>query len=110
MLSEGKIIALDCIVDDILKLLEHKEDCRVRVSDADIVTTSFVSALYFGGHQDNARHFMKLKGYVPKMLDKSRFCRRLHRLSDLLLFMFSVIGNILRIWQGQPNTGWAPFR
>lgn len=100
MLSDRKIIALYCIVDDILKSLGHKEDIRVRVSDAEIITTAFISSLYFGGHQDNARLFMKLKGYVPLMLDKSRFCRRLHRLSELLLFMFSVMGKQLKDMAG----------
>ena len=37
-----------------------------------------VSALYFGGHQDNARGFMKMTKLVPGMLDKSRIIRRLH--------------------------------
>ncbi|WP_300601578.1 hypothetical protein [Niabella sp.] len=100
MLSDSKIIALYCIVDDILKSLQHSEDLRVRVSDAEIITTAFVSALYFGGHQDNARHFMKLKGYVPDMLDKSRYCRRLHRLSELLLFMFAAMGKQLKDMAG----------
>lgn len=100
MLSDSKIIALYCIVDDILKSLGHKEDIRVRVSDAEIITTGFVAALYFGGHQDNARYFMKMKGYVPDMLDKSRFCRRLHRLSELLLFVFSVLGKQLKDMAG----------
>lgn len=100
MLSDSKIIALYCIVDDILKALQHREDCRIRVSDAEIITTAFVSALYFGGHQDNARHFMKLKGYVPQMLDKSRYCRRLHRLSDVLMLMFFAMGKQLKDMAG----------
>jgi len=41
MLSDSKIIALYCIVDDILKSLHHKEDIRVRVSDAEVITTAF---------------------------------------------------------------------
>ncbi len=96
MLSEGKIIALYCIVDDLLKKLHHYEDVRVRVSDAEIITTAFVSTLYFSGHLDNARQFMKLKGYVPLMLDKTRFCRRLHRLNDLLLQLFYKLGQDLK--------------
>lgn len=103
MLSDSKIIALYCIVDDILKALRHTEDCRVRINDAEIITTAFVSALYFGGHQDNARHFMKLKGYVPDMLDKSRYCRRLHRLSELLLLMFAAMGKQLKDMAGAAN-------
>src|SRR4051794_10155244 len=68
-----------------VKGMHHYEDARVRVSDSEVITTAFVATLYFGGHLDNARHFMQMQGFVPKMLDKSQFCRRLHRLSDLLL-------------------------
>ena len=56
MLCESKIIALYCIVDDILKGMQHYEDARVKVSDSEVITTAFVSVLYFGGHLDNARH------------------------------------------------------
>ena len=92
MLSESKIIALYCIVDDMLKAMHHYEDPSVRVSDSEVITTAFVSVLYFGGHLENGCHFMKLKGYVPHMLGKSRFCRRLHRLSDFLLTLFFYLG------------------
>ena len=96
MLSEDKVIALYCIVDDMLKEMRHYEDSRVTVSDSEIIATAFVSVLYFGGHLDNGRHFMKLKGYVPRSLDKSQFCRRLHRLSDFLLALFYTLGKRLK--------------
>lgn len=100
MLSEDKIIALYCIVDDLLKEMHHYEDRKVRVSDSEVITTAFVSVLYFGGHLDNARHFMKLKGYVPQMLGKSRFCRRLHRLSDFVLTLLFYLGKKLKDMAG----------
>jgi Transposase DDE domain len=100
MLSESKIIALYCIVDDLLKAMHHYEDIKVRVSDSEVITTAFVSVLYFGGHLDNARHFMQLKGYVPCMLGKSRFCRRLHRLADFLLALFFYLGKRLKDMAG----------
>jgi hypothetical protein len=62
MLSDNKIIALYCIVDDILKAMRHHEDQRVKVKDSEVITTAFVAVLYFGGHLDNARHFMKMQG------------------------------------------------
>lgn len=96
MLSESKIIALYCIVDDLLKKLPHHQDSRVRISDAEVITTAFVAALYFSGHLDNARCFMKLKGYIPLMVEKSRFCRRLHRVSDLVLTLFYRLGQDLK--------------
>lgn len=96
MLSEDKIIALYCIVDDLLKEMRHYEDRKVRVSDSEVITTAFVAVLYFGGHLENGCHFMKMKGYVPQMLGKSRFCRRLHRLSDFLLALFFYLGKRLK--------------
>jgi len=96
MLSDDKIIALYCIVDDLLKGMHHYEDARVRVSDSEVITTAFVAVLYFGGHLDNARHFMQMQHYIPHMLDKSQFCRRLHRLSDVLLALFYTLGKRLK--------------
>ena len=100
MLCEDKIIALYCIVDDILKAVEHKEDKRRKVSDSEVITTALVSALYFGGHQDNARQFMKIAKLVPRMLDKSRFNRRLHEVSELLFSLFYQIGHCLKTAAG----------
>lgn len=96
MLNEDKIIRIYCIVDDILKAVGHLEDSRRKVSDSEIITTALVSALYFGGHLDNGRGFMKMTNLVPAMLDKSRFNRRLHQLSGLLFSMFYQIGHYLK--------------
>lgn len=96
MLSDIKIIAVYCLIDDILKGIGHKEDSRRKVSDSEVITTAVVAALYFGGHMDNARNFMKMTGMVPQMLDKSRFCRRLHELESLLFSMFFQIGEYVK--------------
>ena len=100
MLREDKIIAIFCIVDDILKQVEHLEDKRRKVSDSEIITTAIVSALYFGGHADNARGFMKMTKLIPEMLDKSRFNRRLHNLSEFMFSMFCQIGHSLKSMAG----------
>lgn len=73
MLTEDKIIRISCIVDDILKGIEHQEDNRRKVSNSEIITTVLASALYFGGHIDHGRGrgFMKMTKLVPAMLDKS---------------------------------------
>ena len=100
MLTEDKIISIYCIVDDILKGVGHKEDVRRRISDSEIITTALISALYFGGHIDNGRNFMKMTRLVPGMLDKSRFNRRLHNLSEMLFSIFSQIGHCLKTAAG----------
>ncbi len=88
MLSDIKIIAVYCLIDDVLKGIGYREDVRRRIIDSEVLTTAIVSALYFGGHMDNARNFMRMTGMVPQMLDKSRFCRRLHDLESLFFSMF----------------------
>lgn len=100
MLCEDKIIALYCIVDDLLKASGHSEDVRRKVSDSEVITTALVSALYFGGHHDNGRHFMKMTKLIPSMLDKSRFNRRLHELSELLFSLFFQMGNCIKAVAG----------
>ena len=96
MLCADKIIALYCLVDDLLKGIGHKEDGRRRMSDSEVITTAIVSALYFGGHLDKSRQMLQMTGLVPSMLDKSRFCRRLHALNDLLWCLFFQVGQHLK--------------
>ncbi len=76
------------------------EDSHRKVSDAEVITTAVVSALYFGGHMDNARGFMKMTGMVAGMLDKSRFNRRLHQNGDLIFSIFWQIGHCLKSMTG----------
>lgn len=103
MLTGDKVIGIYCIVDDILKGIGRKDDSRRKVSDSEIITTAIVSALYFGGHMDNARGFMKLAGFVPKMLDKSSFNRRLHHVEELILSLFWQLGHCLKSMAGDRN-------
>src|SRR5919107_942515 len=100
MLSEDKIIAIYCFVDDLLKGTGRQENAGRKVSDSEIITSAIVSALYFGGHLDNGRHFMKMTGLSPSMLDKSRFNRRLHALCDLLFELFFQVGQHLKAVAG----------
>jgi hypothetical protein len=100
MLQENKIIALYAIVDDLLKGIHHQEPSNRKVFDSEVLTTALVSALYFGGHLDNARGFMKMTGLMPRMLDKSRFCRRLHGLTELVCTLFFQLGQHLKAIAG----------
>lgn len=97
MLTEDKIIEICHVVDDILKGIGHLEDSSRRVSDSEVITTAIISALYFGCHLDNGRGFMKMTKLVPAMLDKSRFNRRLHSVSELIFAMFWQLGHQLML-------------
>ena len=91
-----EIIAIYAITDDLLKAIGHHEDCRVQLSDAEVVTTALVAARFFGGNQHLAQTYLKEHGLMPKMLDKSRFNRRLHRLFLPLLDLFDYLGTVLK--------------
>lgn len=94
MLTE--IIALYAITDDLLNAVGHQEDCRVQMSDAEVITTVLVAARFFGGNHQSAQDYLKEHGLMPKMLDKSRFNRRLHRLFLPLLDLFDYLASVLK--------------
>ena len=35
------VVALYCITDDLLKAINHHDDCRRQLSDAEVITTAF---------------------------------------------------------------------
>lgn len=89
---DNQIVAVFCLCDDLLKALYHHEDQQCWMSDAEIMTTAIVAALHFGGNHEKARQFMQEMGYIPKMLSKSRFNRRWHRLAGLFWALFHLLG------------------
>jgi hypothetical protein len=80
-----KIITIYAIVDDLLKAIGHTEDIRCQMSDAEIITTALVGSIFFGGNHSQACNYMKDHKLIVKMLQKSRFNRRLHRLLRIRL-------------------------
>jgi len=92
----NKTTAIYSIIDDILKAINHYEDKRRIMNDAEVMTTAIISALFFSGNMEKARNFMKSTGIVKNMLSKSRFCRRIHALSDMIDDMFHQLGMVLK--------------
>jgi len=88
---DSQIVAIFCLCDDILKGLHHHEDPQCKMSDAEVMTASIVAAAFFGGNMERARTFLKEQGYIPSMLDKSRFNRRQHRIAELFLTVFNLL-------------------
>lgn len=77
--------------DDILQRTAYKEDGQRRVNDAMLLTTVLISGWYFGGNWEAARGYM-LQHHCQYMLDKSRFCRRVHSCRELAIWLFSILG------------------
>lgn len=88
---DTQIVAVFCLVDDMLKAIHHYEDPQCEMSDAEVITTAIVAALFFGGNYTQARSLLASQGYVPNMLSKSRFSRRLHRIKPFFLTLFSLL-------------------
>jgi hypothetical protein len=86
------IVAVFVMCDDILKACGHKDDIRSKMLDAEVITTAMIAMLYFHGNFERSRIFLKEMGYVPKMLSRSRFNRRWHRVRDWFLILFAVLG------------------
>lgn len=91
---DTQIVFVYCLCDDLLKALQHWEDPQCRVSDAEILTTALVAALYFGGHFKRARELLHEQGYLPRPLSASRFTRRVHRCAHLLMPLFHVLAGL----------------
>ena len=98
MLTKDKIISIFCLIDDILQEIKHEEDISRKVSDSDseIILTAIVSSTCFYGNHSSAIGFMKQYGFIPNMLDKSRFNRRLHKVGNLLYELFEIVSTYFK--------------
>jgi Transposase DDE domain len=89
---DDKIIAIFCLCDDLLKAMHHQEDRQCQMNDAEVMTTAFIASLFFRGNHESARAMLQQHGYIPHMLSKSRFSRRLHRIKDMFIILFNLLG------------------
>ena len=80
---DTQIIVVYCLSDDMLTSLHHYEDKQRQMSDAEVMTTAIVAMLYFKGNFCMASRFLYDGNYIPNMLGKSRFNRRLHNIAYL---------------------------
>lgn len=96
MLTKDKIISIFRLIDDILKGIDHKKDIRRKLSDSEIIVTSLLSSTNFYGNHCSAIEFMKQYGFIPNMLDKSRFNKRLYKIEILLYELFKIVSNYFK--------------
>jgi hypothetical protein len=95
---DSQIILIYCLCDDLLKALHHREDSQCRMSDAEVMTWALVAALHFRGNFALAGRMLSEQGYLPVLLSKSRFSRRVHRVKRLFLTLFAVLGEQFKAW------------
>ena len=93
---DDQILTIYCFCDDFLKALHHYQDPQCQISDAEVMTTAIVAALHFRGNFEQARCFLASPLYIPHMLSKSQFNRRLHRIKELFLQLFLALGQAFK--------------
>jgi hypothetical protein len=79
---EEEIIIIYCVCDDWLKALGIADDPQARMSHAEVMTVALVAARYYGGNLEQSRKFLAEQGYIPNMLGKSRYNRRLRAIPE----------------------------
>jgi hypothetical protein len=89
-------LAIYCFIDDFLKASRHQEDVRIQVSDAEVITIAITAMLHFGGNFEKSRLILHELGLIRRLLSRSRFPRRVSRLSDLIYRLFHQLGAILK--------------
>lgn len=92
------IVAVFAICDDILRAMRHQDDVRSQMSNAEVMTTAIVAMLYFSGNFEKSRIFLKEMGYIPSMLSKSRFNRRVHQIKPMFLSVFCILAETWKEW------------
>jgi hypothetical protein len=89
---DTQIILAYCLCDDYLKAMQHHEDVQCQMSDAEVMTVAIVAALNHRGNFVKAAEMLNETGYMPVILSRSRFSRRLHRIKHLFLNLFALLG------------------
>jgi hypothetical protein len=92
----NRTLAIYCFIDDFLKASEHREDIRVQVTDAEVITIAITAMLHFGGNFERSRLVLHELGLIKRLLSRSRFSRRMTRLADLIYQLFHQLGSVLK--------------
>jgi Transposase DDE domain len=99
---QERIITIYCLCDEFVKATGFVDHPWTTMSTAEVMTTALVAADVFGGCFERSRAFLSTHGYIPHMLSKSRFNRRLHALPESL---WQGLFHLLSIVAKQTNDG-----
>ena len=90
------IETLYTLIDNFLKTLEHKEDIRTEMSDAEVIVTYISAFFYHAGNYSKTLALLKQNKTVNKVLSRSRFSRRIHRLEPIIMQIFWLISEFMK--------------
>ena len=99
---QDTITTVYCVCEDLLRALLITDDGQSRLSNAEIMMTPIVAALYFQGKIERAHVFLKESGYIRTQLSKSRLNRRLHQLPlEVWRTLFDLMGQVFKQHNGE---------
>ncbi len=85
-------VTVYCLCADMLMALRHRNDPQCHLTDAEVMTIALVAALFFGGNYAVTCAFLYEQGYLRHLRSRSRFSRRVHRIKDLFMTLFAMLG------------------
>ncbi len=87
---DDEILTIYCLCDELMRAVGHQDHPQSRMNNAEIMTVAIVATSCFGGNYALASRWLHRPELIPVMLSKSRFCRRLHRISDYFILLFCI--------------------
>lgn len=93
-MNSDAIVTIYVVIDDILKAMNYQDDVRAKLSAAEVLTIAVVSSQQFQNHHERALGVMSGMGYIASF-SMSRFNRRLHALSEVLMQVSSMLSTLL---------------
>jgi hypothetical protein len=93
-MNDSYIVAGFVVIDDLLQLMNYRDDSRTEVSASEIILVAVVAAKYFQNHHERALSVMIQLKYLPK-LSLSRYNRRLHGLLTELWQVADLLGRVM---------------
>ncbi len=90
---EHKIIAIYCLIDEMLKGLHVKNDIRAKITNAEILTMAYLAVSDFNGNYRKAHLYLNpTKLFSP--IDYSRFIRRINELHTAVETVFGYLSRL----------------
>jgi hypothetical protein len=83
-MNDTLIVTVYVILDDLLRAMGHRTDCRARTGDSEVLTVGVIAACQFQNHHERALCILRAMGYLSGPLSVSRFNRRFHALAHRL--------------------------
>lgn len=97
---EQRIITVYCLIDEYLKAIGVKDDTRASVSNAEVLLVGYIAVSDFAGNYRKAHQYFSLM-QCCKMLEYSRFIRRLNDLEQVIEKLFMWLGDLFIHLDGQ---------